>query len=555
MAITTNKINYWRSLGDVEGFFQWVDDVQPRIKHEDNKYRPIVLADWQKERLRPILEKDSDGRCINKICCITWPRRHGKSYMNALIALYRFTVYDSQIIKVLANSSAQAVGTSFRLVKDIIAYTPDLIDLIGKRNLQGAIIRNPKMGSEIEAVPNNPSVLYGQKVNLAIATELHRNQNEAALGVLSESITDSVDGQVLTDSTTDGPGGPIDNYEKLQAEGTPGIYVTRIEYKDIEELLRKAPSWVDRAAMKILAKTRPPYEFGTQYLNRRSDAANSLFRSADIDAAMADYRCPVGSKDIEALVAGRKCVVGGGLDRAKSFSKHVDSTIHTAVGKALGNDDEPHYWVFNQERFPLSDAKAIKRSIVRDNDRYGLQNYVLESYETTDLLAWCADAKIPAEGVHAGPNEQRQAFSMLHRIVSEGRLHFSRDLIELEAELRLFTYDATGRYVSFGAPEGDAFHDDRVYSLAWAVWSLRQEELTAYELSRVVCQSKRQHAQYCYLRNGGLILPCSQECEAHKRVEAMHIQYSRKAGATEMTLPEFYKNKVRLKGAKIYQGV
>lgn len=551
MKLTPEKLRQWRD--GPEGFFKWVDDIQPRILKENNRFEPIELAEWQKREIAPILLKTKAGECVNQTCCITWPRRHGKSYMNVLIVLHRFMCWPAQTIKVLANSEKQATGTSFRLIKKIVLNTPFLLKEVGKENLFGTVIKYPALQSEIEAVPCHPDVLYGQKINLVLTTELHAANDANALGVLSSSVGDSIDGQVLIDSTTDGPNGPIARLEQLHASGEPGIYVSRIEYKDLKDATERAPAWIRRSWLVNQEKTLFPSFFGTQILNRRADAVNTLFRIEDIEAAKDNFRIPLEPEALPGLFAGRKYIVGGGVDRAFGFSTHGDNTIWTCVAKVAGDDDEPEYYVLNQKKIAFSSGNLLKKAIAQDNERYKLQNVVIERYNSQDIWSWCCDAKIAAEIVHANASEQVAAFTELHRIISERRLRFSRDLIDLEGELGAFTYDATGKTPKFEAAKG--FHDDRVYSLVWAIWALRQEELASYEIPRIQCNSKSKNAPFCYLRNGDIILPCSEQCEAHKRVEAMHVQYICKVVGNEMTLPDFFKTKVRLAGCKIYQGI
>jgi hypothetical protein len=424
---------------------------------------------------------------------------------------------------------------------------------IGSENIQGLVIKYPRLQSEIEAVPCNPEVLYGQKINLVLTTELHASTDDSALGVLSSSVGDSIDGQVLIDSTTDGPNGPIARLEKLHADGEAGVYTHRIEYADLKDAMDRAPAWIRRSWLENQHKTLLPAFFGTQILNRRADASNSLFKADDIAAAKDSYRSPVAPALLPSLLYGRKFIVGGGIDRAYGFSKHGDNTIWTCVAKVARNEEEPEFYVLNQQQIAFSSGMLLKRAIAQDQERYKLQNVVIERYNSQDIWSWCCDVKIPAEIVSASSTEQVAIFTELHRIVSDRRLHFSRDLLELESELAHFTYDATGKNPSFEAAKG--FKDDRVYSLAWAIWALRQEELATYVLPRLHCTTKSSHAPHCYLRAGELILPCAAQCEAHKRVEAMHIQYNSKLVGNELTLPEFFKSKVRLTGCKVYQGV
>lgn len=545
------KIEEWRN--GPEGFFQWVADIKPRILTASNKYEPIEFTDFQCEAIAPALERLPNGECKYQTCCWCWPRRHGKSHMPVLIALHRFTCWPAQNIKALANSVNQIQGTSFKLIRNIILNTPTMLSMVGRENVQGLVIRYPALQSEIEAVPCNPSVLYGQKINLVLTTELHAATDDSALGVLSSSVGDSVDGQVLIDSTTDGPNGPIARLEKLHDDGEGGVYTHRIEYADLNDAMTRAPAWIRRSWLENQHKTLLPAFFGTQILNKRADASNSLFLADDIAAAKSNYRNPLDPATLPSLIYGRKFIVGGGIDRAFGFSKHGDNTVWTCVAKVATGDEEPEYYVLNQQLIQFSSGFLLKRAIAKDNERYKMQNVVIERYNSQDIWSWCCDVKIPSEIVSASSTEQVSVFTELHRIVSERRLHFSRDLVELESELAHFIYDATGKHPSFEAARG--FKDDRVFSLAWAIWALRQEELTAYTLNRIQCTSKSSYASYCYLRSGDLILPCAEQCEAHKKVEKMHIQYNSKLVGNELTLPEFYKSKVRLTGCKIYQGV
>ena len=218
-----------------------------------------------------------------------------------------------------------------------------------------------------------------------------------------------------------------------------------------------------------------------------------------------------------------------------------------------GDQEEPEYYILNQKVIGFSSGRGIKKAILADHDRYGLENCNIESFNSQDIAAWAQESKIPVETIHATSTAQVPAFTELHRIVNEGRLHFPKELERLAAEMRTFTYDNSGKSPRFGHAQG--FHDDTVYSLTWGVWSLREQELAVYELARIVCQSRSKHAPpLCYLRTGGLILPCSEACEAHKRVEAMHLQYRRRKVDSELTLPEFFKAKVKRAGRESLQG-
>jgi len=162
------------------------------------------------------------------------------------------------------------------------------------------------------------------------------------------------------------------------------------------------------------------------------------------------------------------------------------------------------------------------------------------------------EQKVPCEIIHATNTNQVPAFMELYRIVKEGRLHFSRKLEDLAREMETFSYELKGDKPKFGS---DKWRDDRVYSLVWAVYSLRARELAAYELGDIVCDSRSSHASFCYLREGELILPCSAHCEAHTKCYAMYLQHRAVRVESELTLPQFFKAMVNVPGVRAYRAV
>ena len=94
-----------------------------------------------------------------------------------------------------------------------------------------------------------------------------------------------------------------------------------------------------------------------------------------------------------------------------------------------------------------------------------------------------------------------------------------------------------------------------MYSLAWAVHALRSHELASYELRSINCGSRSRNAVLCYLRLGDMVLHCSNICEVHKKVEGMYLQYKRHRVESDVSLPEFFGNFVKVAGVKIYKAI
>ncbi|WP_027368953.1 hypothetical protein [Desulfocurvibacter africanus] len=551
IKITKAKLEAWSN--GAAGFFKWLADIKPRILGGDNRFQEVELEPWQREAVEGILEADDDGRFLRSMALLVTPRRHGKTNLFALIVLWLFTTRQNQTIQVLGTSEAHTDKVQLRTLRRIIQNTPGLKAMVGEAGLLKSRIELQALGNVIQADAGTLANAFGDKLNVLWVGDFHACPDTAPFEAFQASLLDSQDTLCLIDANPDAEGGHVHALEQAAATDAK-LYCRRIEYADFETYKRTAPKWIKRHEAERLRKTQLPAAFDRDILGKRSCAVNALFQPADIEAAKASYRIPLDGKTLPGLFAGRKYVTGGGLDRAYGFSLHGDNTIWTSVAKVAGDNEEPEYWVLNQKKVPFSSGKGIKQELAADFERYRLQNVVIERYNSQDILAWCSDAKIPAELANASSNEQVSAFTELHRIISERRLHFPRELQALAEELGAFRYDSSGRKVSFEAAKG--FKDDRIYSLAWAIWALREQELHTYELPGFACASRSRHAGLCFLRGGELShLACCQTCEAHKRVEAMHLQYTRFKTGEELSLPEFYKTKVRLVGPRIIQGV
>ena len=255
---------------------------------------------------------------------------------------------------------------------------------------------------------------------------------------------------------------------------------------------------------------------------------------------------PFTAEDVLRVAAGRTYLCGGGLDRAYFASLHGDATIWTSVAKvASDSGGEPHFYVLNQKNVLGSLASGIKKAILADVEAYSLNNTIIEAYNAQDIATWAAEMQIPAEIVHATNTAQVPAFMELYRTVKENRLHFSDKLEGLAREMETFTYELVNGQPRFGS---DRWHDDRVYSLAWAIHSLRQQELAAYTLKNIICESKSPHARLCYMRQGDVILACSEFCPSHKKVKLMHLQHRSNRVESDLTLPDFFKSMVKIGG-------
>jgi hypothetical protein len=546
---TPAQVKAWRNGAD--GFLQWLTDIEPRVPSAKGTYEIFQPEPFQADAIHDALALKEDGTYQYITIALSFPRRHSKTTLAALLSLWRLCNFANENIVCIANTERQSVSVGFGLCKKIVLNTPFLLALIGKDNVLTYRIDLPKLQSSMRTMSCNISGLYGEKVTVGWCSEIHAAANDEAMQVLASSLGDSLNSWLLVDSTVDAVGGPLHRLEQLHETGEdPTVFVHRIEYRSLDEALEKSPPWISRDWLRSRQKQLLPAVFATQHLNQRSAASNNLFALTDIQRAQGRLPLPFTADDLINIAAGRTFATGGGLDRAYFGSLQGDATIWTSVAKiADATGGEPHFYVLNQKNILGSLGSGIKKAILADMEAYKLTNSVIEAYNAQDIATWAAEMQIPAEVFHATNTAQVPAFMELYRIVKEDRLHFSDKLKDLAREMETFLYELVNGQPRFGS---DKWHDDRVYSLVWAVHSLRQKELAAYTLKNIVCESKSPHARLCYMRRGELILPCSEYCPSHKKVTAMYLQHRTTRVESDLTLPEFYKALVKVEGILLH---
>ncbi len=548
-SFSKQQVKSWREGAD--GFLTWITDIQPRIPSAHGGFEVFKPEPFQVQSIKEALEHNPDGTWRFTTIAFSMPRRHSKTVLCALLSLWRICTRTGENIVVLANSERQASTIGFGLCKKIVLQTPALLNQIGRANVQSFKIEVPALGNMMRTVSGNVAGLFGEKITVGWCSEIHAAASDEGMQVLASSLGDSLNSWLLIDSTVDGQGGPLHRLEQLQASGEdPTIYVHRLEYADLTEALEKSPRWIRRDWLKSRAAQLTPMVFASQHLNQRQASEQNLFAPAHIEACKDRLPHPLTPEDLERIAQGKTYVCGGGLDRAFGFSLHGDSTIWTSIAKIAGNPgEEPHFYILNQQNILGSLGALIKKAIQTDHDAFGLQSACIESYNSQDIATWATERGIPNEIIHATNTWQVPAFTELYRIVAEGRLHFSDKLDGLVREMGTFLYELKNGSPRFGS---DKFHDDRVYSLAWAVHSLRQQELASFTLENVICNSRSTHADCCYLRGGDLILPCSNSCQSHVQVQQMFNQYRHANLESDVTLPGFFSNIVTVEGIRLY---
>jgi len=590
----TDRIKKWQQ-NSPEGFLSWLEDVKPRVL-QNSQYEIFIPTDEQLYLIHQILKPSENAtptlldepvkqlgeRAHNSrkarpsrkpklatekpklqhsnfqhtLSLLIMPRRHGKSTIFALICLWIATTRPNQTVQLLGSTESHTRRTMFSVIKKIIDHTPILKKLIPEKDSYVFELFCRRLGSVIQMSPGtNVATAYGDRFTIMWTSDLHSAPDLESFNAMQAALLDSKDSLLLIDSNVDSLNGHV-HLMQQEAESDPSMFCYHKEYKDIEDYCENAPEWISRTKARRLQKTTLKADFKRDILGKRSSASNALFPSDVIEMCKSPYRMPVD--DIRALTQGRAYKVGGGLDRSKSLlGIGGDSTIWTTVLKiANPHNEEPEFFILNQKNVIPNTANNIKKIILADHNKYKLDNVVLENFETMDLKAWIDNQNIPCELVSPHSTVQNSAFPELCRIAKEGRLHFPEDNKKLISEMSTFSYTKApkGEGYSFGHSTRSQ-HDDTVFSLLWAVFSLRSQIMNLYTLNHIHCNSKRPNRHLCFLLNGNMELHCSETCEAAIEVNEMYTSFLKYQLDSELTLPDFYKTHVKLTGTRIYQAL
>jgi hypothetical protein len=553
MKISKKNIIKWKANSPA-GFRAWLRDVKPRILHRNSQYKIFKPTPSQDKTIDEVLAS-KNGKFQRSMSIEIQPRRHGKSTVFALICLWLFTSRRNLTIQLLGNTEQHCRRTQFNTLVKIIRNTPILNSSILDSDIRQYSILFPALSNVIQMSAQNIASSFGERINVLWISDLHACIDLAPFNALQSSLLDSADSLLLIDSNVDFDGGAVHSLQQ-EGETDPTIYCNHVYYKDLNDYIKRAPSWIDRQKARRLMRTILETDFCRDILGLRSDVKNSLFPSEVIELCKSSYKVPVD--DISELTKGRAYKVGGGLDRSKSLFQGPkgDATVWTTILKVASPEHgEPEFYILNQQKINPNTSRGIKKAILKDHERYKLDNVVLENYETADLAPWLADQNIPHELVSAHDTNQNASFPEFYRIAKEGRFHFSYSLKDLESEMRTFSYiQRVGGKYSFGHASTKR-HDDHVYSVNWAIFSLRSAVMNLYTLGNVQCTNRTPKRHLCYLFGGTLVLLCARDCYSHDKVDQMFREFKQYQLDSEMTIQEFFQIKVKMEGARISQAV
>ena len=178
-----------------------------------------------------------------------------------------------------------------------------------------------------------------------------------------------------------------------------------------------------------------------------------------------------------------------------------------------------------------------------------MKHICIERYEGQDISLWASTQGLESELIHATSRQQVPAFMAIINAAQEGRLHIHPSFEAIFKEMATFEYEL----VATGTKEGTiprfqhakGKHDDHLYALAWAVYSMREIELNPYEIGGIHCHAGKSVAALCVLNGSNLIPNCATECRSFQSIHALYNRFRNNTKYSEMSIEDFIAHKVK----------
>jgi phage terminase large subunit-like protein len=101
-------------------------DFIDRVIRLDEKGEPFSLAPYQRRVLEMALRRDPSGELVFRLVVLSEPKKSGKTFVAALLALWwALTRHHTEVI-LIANDEEQATGRVFKTAVDLIEYNKAL---------------------------------------------------------------------------------------------------------------------------------------------------------------------------------------------------------------------------------------------------------------------------------------------------------------------------------------------------------------------------------------------------------------------------------------------
>ena len=300
-----SKVDYDAYRDGGEGFARWVE-AYVRIPiylpgESIAKWTPVsafpdtphpltgrsykTFWDNQKSVTNEALEMH-DGIFKHNLIVLCWPRGDGKTFLANLIQLWRFFVMPMQRIVLCANSKDQTDFISFDIMKGFVTNSPELLRLIGPKNIQVQEMRlRDSRGvtmSTIRSVSSFSGIMSG--ITAYSFTEIHEMKSPVFFDQMHGSIRNVPNAFGMIDTTVSSKDHKLYHlFEAAQAGKDKNIFFSyrcspNIDYRDYWH------PYNTQEQLNSFRSTLTPVAFDRYYRNTWDSSVNKLFPPEYIQA-------------------------------------------------------------------------------------------------------------------------------------------------------------------------------------------------------------------------------------------------------------------------------
>ena len=259
------------------------------VKHPDTGRSYQDMWENEKPILREALEM-KNGLFVYSLIVFCWPRGEGKSFLAVLIQLWKFCCFLRQDIKFCANSKDQTGHAHYKIAKNLILNSPNLLEHVGgEENVQEQEIRmrdqNGYVASTMAVIPTG-SGIFSNITGYAFS-EIFELKNEDFFNKVDGSIRNTPNALGVIDSTVSSKDHLLYRlYEARDPKGKekydPLIYFSYRHSKTGDYRDYWHPSNTQAQLNSYRVKQGP--RFGAFFLNLWSAGSERIFSEEDVEA-------------------------------------------------------------------------------------------------------------------------------------------------------------------------------------------------------------------------------------------------------------------------------
>ena len=214
----------------ISGFPYWCPLSElPYSRHPITNRNYVEMWEWQKVNIiRPATRRDEYGQLFYHTIVLCVPRGEGKTFLNALLILWRFFTQPRQLIVLGSNSRDQSVFAMYTMLRELIVNSPKLLAILGYENIREKNIVMRDTNNQVASSIRSVSAFSGILSNITAYnfTELFQQKTPTFFNQLDGSRRNIPNAQAYIDSTVSEPGHTLHRlYEAsdLRANKDPGI--------------------------------------------------------------------------------------------------------------------------------------------------------------------------------------------------------------------------------------------------------------------------------------------------------------------------------------------